>query len=47
MAADSALADIREISSLTPLKKLLCGANEDTLVIFDVDHVLIPIIKNK
>lgn len=41
MAADSALADIREISSLTPLKKLLCRANEDTLVIFDVDHVLI------
>jgi len=38
---NSALADIMMISDFIPLKKLLEEADQDTLVIFDVDHVLI------
>jgi hydroxymethylpyrimidine pyrophosphatase-like HAD family hydrolase len=38
---NSALADIITISDFIPLKKLLEEADQDTLVIFDVDHVLI------
>jgi len=38
---NTALADIVTISNLSPLKKILQKADQDTLVIFDVDHVLI------
>ena len=38
---NSVLADIITISDFIPLKKLLEEADQDTLVIFDVDHVLI------
>lgn len=41
MTINSALADIITISDFIPLKKLLEEADQDTLVIFDVDHVLI------
>ena len=38
---NSALADIIETPNLLPLKKILKKADKDTLVIFDVDRVLI------
>lgn len=38
---NSALADIIETSNLLPLKEILQKADKDTLVIFDVDRVLI------
>jgi Tfp pilus assembly ATPase PilU len=41
LVINSALADIIETSNLLPLKEILQKADEDTLVIFDVDRVLI------
>jgi Protein of unknown function (DUF2608) len=38
---NSAMADIIPISDFTPFAKLLENSGQDTLVIFDVDHVLI------
>ncbi|MCU0318323.1 MAG: DUF2608 domain-containing protein [Amoebophilaceae bacterium] len=41
VAISTTLADIIEISDLAPLAELLKESDKDTLVIFDVDHVLI------
>jgi hydroxymethylpyrimidine pyrophosphatase-like HAD family hydrolase len=41
MTINNALADIITISDFAPLTKLLEKSDRDTLVIFDVDHVLI------
>jgi len=41
MTAKVSLADIITISNFDPLKKMLKSTDENTLVIFDVDHVLI------
>lgn len=41
MMINAALADIAMISTFIPLKKIIQQANQNTLVIFDVDHVLI------
>jgi hypothetical protein len=41
MIVNVTLADIVKISDFIPLKKAINKANQDTLVIFDVDHVLI------
>jgi hypothetical protein len=41
VTTNSAMADVMTISDFTPLAKLLEESDQDTLVIFDVDHVLI------